>query len=143
VSRPYLLLVSRSVMRVRRSLAAIIPENLGARPSTIMRERPRPTNTTAKAVTQSLRVNSNFVRRAAVRCALYQCQLCGRSCHCPVQFECPQMTADIPNFDASLPANFSTHQVKSISFADFASWVTDQIPIAARHAGHPRIPSFR
>ena len=70
-------------------------------------------------------------------------QLCGQSCHCPVQFESPQLTADIPNFDASLPANFSTHQVKSISFADSASWVTDQIPIAARHAGHPRIPSFR
>ena len=53
-------------MRVRRSLAAIIPENLGARPSTIMRERPRPTNTTAKAVTQSLRVNSNLVRLADI-----------------------------------------------------------------------------
>ena len=72
-----------------------------------------------------------------------QGQLCGQSCHCPVQFECPQLTADIPNFDASLPANFSTHQVKGINFALSASRVTDQIPIAARHAGHPRIPSFR
>ena len=67
----------------------------------------------------------------------------GQNCYCLVQFECPQLTADIKNFDASLPANFSTHQVNSISFADSASWVTDQIPIAARHAGHPRIPSFR
>jgi len=85
----------------------------------------------------------NSESKAVLRCGGHQCLLCGLSCHCPVQFECPQVAADIPNFDASLPANFSTHQVKSISFADSASWVTDQIPIAARHAGHPRIPSFR
>ena len=53
-------------MRVRRSLAAIIPENLGARPSTIMPERPRPTNTTGKAITQSRDVNGNFVRIADI-----------------------------------------------------------------------------
>ena len=69
-------------MRVRRSLAAIIPENLGARPSTIMRERPRLTNTTAKAVTQSLRVNSNFVRIADIGIAHSERQLCGTNRAC-------------------------------------------------------------
>ena len=85
----------------------------------------------------------NSASKADLRCSGHQCLLCGRSCHCSVQFECPQLTADIPNFDASLPANFSTHQVKGINFALSASRVTDQIPIAARHAGHPQIPSFR
>ena len=85
----------------------------------------------------------NSESKAVLRCGGHQCLLCGRSCHCSVQFECPQLTADIPTFDASLPANFSTHQVKGINFALSASRVTDQIPIAARHAGHPQIPSFR
>ena len=54
-------------MRVRRSLAAIIPENLAARPSTIMRGLPRPANATAKAITKSQRVKGNVVRVVAVR----------------------------------------------------------------------------
>ena len=85
----------------------------------------------------------NSESEADLRCSGPQCLSCGRSCHCSVQFECPQLTADIPTFDASLPANFSTHQVKGINFALSASRVMDQIPIAARHAGHPQIPSFR
>ena len=95
----------------------------------------------ASAIAASAQVR--FVRVADIGIAHSERQLCGRSCHCSVQFECPQLTADIPTFDASLPANFSTHQVKGINFALSASRVTDQIPIAARHAGHPQIPSFR
>jgi hypothetical protein len=44
-----------------------------------MRERPRPTNTTAKAVTQSLRVNSNFVRIADIYVFRFEGPLCSLS----------------------------------------------------------------
>ena len=39
--------------------------------------------------------------------------------------------------------SFSTHKVKDISLALSASWVMDQIPIAARHVGHLRTPNFQ